>query len=75
VCAEPAAAKIFRESFCNLCHGQSARIRGDDGSVPPHSFHALQQVTLDLEVLDDGFYDPIDIAEFFQIIFEVPDRD
>ena len=37
-------------------------------------FHLLQQAALDVEVLDDGLDDPIDVGELFQIVIEIADR-
>ena len=34
-----------------------------------------EQSALDVEILDDGFDDPVDVGEFLEVVFEVADRD
>ena len=55
--------------------GQAAGVGGDDGAGLADGFDFLQQRALDVEILDDGFDDPVDVGEFLEVVFEVADGD
>ena len=70
--AEPRTAKICRESFCDLRDRKTAGVGGDDGAGLTDGINFLQQGPLDFEVLDNRLDDPIDFAQAFQIVIEIP---
>ena len=73
--AEPGAAEIVGEAFGNFADRQAAGVGGDDGAALADGFDFAQQGTLQVEVLDDGFDDPVDFGELLQIIVKVSDGD
>ena len=73
--AEPGAAEIVGESFGNFSDGQATGVGGDDGAGLANGFNFAEQGAFEVEIFDDGFDDPVDFGELFQIIFEVADGD
>jgi len=73
--AEPGATEIVGEAFGNFPYGQAAGVGGNDGAGLANSFHFTEKRALQVEIFDDGFDDPVDFGELFQIIFKVADRD
>ena len=73
--AEPGAAEVVGESFGDFADGQAAGVGGDDGAGLADGFDLLQQRALDVEVLDDGFDDPVDVGQFLQVVVEIADGD
>ena len=73
--AEPGAAEVVGESFGDFADGQAAGVGGDDGAGLADGFDFAQQGAFEVEIFDDGFDDPVDFGEFFQIIVEVADGD
>ena len=72
--AKPGPAKVVGESFSDLADGQAAGVGGDDRAGLADGFHFPQQRPLDVEVLDHGFDDPVDVGELLDVVFEIAHR-
>ena len=72
---EPVAAKILAEALGDAGHGQAAGVGGDDAAGLAHGFNFLEQAALDLQVLGDGFDDPIGVGQQLQVVIKIADGD
>ena len=73
MCPEPATAKIVRKTFRNFSHRQPAGICSDDGAGLADRLDLLQQRSLEFEIFDHRFDNPIHFSKLLQIILEVAD--
>ena len=69
--AEPCSPEVVGESFRDLADRKPAGIGGDDGSRFADRLNFPEQTPLDLQVLNHGLDDPIDVDQFFEIVFEI----
>jgi len=53
----------------------AAGVGGDDGVFFARRFDFAPEVALQVEVLDDGFDDPVALADQVQVVFEVAGQD
>ena len=72
--AKPGAAKIVGKAFGDLCTGRPLVlvVTMVPGLRTASTF--FQQRAFDVEILDDGFNDPIDLGELVEVVFKVADR-
>ena len=66
--AEPVPAEIVAAPFGQRGDRNARRVRRDDRAGTPDGVDPLEQRTLDVEPLDDGFDDPVDAGELLEIV-------
>ena len=75
VCPEPRAAEVVGESFRNFSDGQAAGVGGNDSARLANSFNFAKQRPLEVEILDDGLDDPVNLSQLLQVVVEVAHGD
>ena len=68
--AEPVFAEIGREAFGELGNRQPGGVRADERAGPANAVDLFEQGALGLELLDDGFDDPIRVGQPLQVVFK-----
>ncbi len=72
---EEALLKRLAPTFEHILDAEARGIRRDDGRVGAGLFELVEEVSLDLQVLDDGFDHEVGIGEKRDMIFKVARRD
>ncbi len=73
--AEPVAAKLGASAFGDRVNRNAGGVGRDDRARPPDRFDCLEQRALDVELLDDGFENPVDRGEAAKVRVETARRD
>src|ERR1019366_6154785 len=73
--AEPRAPEVGGKSLGDFCHRKPAGVGGNDGAGLADRFYFLQQRAFDVEVLDDGLDNPVDLGQALQVVFEISNGD
>ena len=75
MCAKKMFLEFLRTAFSNCMNRNTRSIRGNNCIRLADFVNARHQILLDLEILNNGFADPIRFGNSAEIIFKISKRD